>query len=166
PSASGRSIRRCPRPKNPRRTASPRRRPPRRPPAPGARRRRAARRAPLRAPRRPAPRSERRAVADLVVSPAVVIPDAELAWTAARSSGPGGQNVNKVASKVELRFDFAASGALSAPVKARLRALATSRLDAEGRILVTSQLTRDQSRNLEDARQKLAELIRAALVVP
>jgi len=105
-------------------------------------------------------------VADLVVSPAVVIPDAELAWTAARSSGPGGQNVNKVASKVELRFDFAASGALSAPVKARLRALATSRLDAEGRILVTSQLTRDQSRNLEDARQKLAELIRAALVVP
>lgn len=105
-------------------------------------------------------------MADLVVSPAVVIPDAELAWTAARSSGPGGQNVNKVASKVELRFDFAASGALSAPVKARLRALATSRLDAEGRILVTSQLTRDQSRNLEDARQKLAELIRAALVVP
>ncbi len=105
-------------------------------------------------------------MADLVVSPAVVIPDAELAWTAARSSGPGGQNVNKVASKVELRFDFAASGALSAPVKARLRALAASRLDAEGRILVTSQLTRDQSRNLEDARQKLAELIRAALVVP
>lgn len=105
-------------------------------------------------------------MADLVVSPTVVIPDAELAWTAARSSGPGGQNVNKVASKVELRFDFAASGALSAPVKARLRALAASRLDAEGRILVTSQLTRDQSRNLEDARQKLAELIRAALVVP
>lgn len=105
-------------------------------------------------------------MADLVVSPAVVIPDAELAWTAARSSGPGGQNVNKVASKVELRFDFAASGALSASVKARLRALAASRLDAEGRILVTSQLTRDQSRNLEDARQKLAELIRAALVVP
>lgn len=105
-------------------------------------------------------------MADLVVSPAVVIPDAELAWTAARSSGPGGQNVNKVASKVELRFDFAASGALSASVKARLRALAASRLDAEGRILVTSQLARDQSRNLEDARQKLAELIRAALVVP
>jgi ribosome-associated protein len=102
----------------------------------------------------------------LVIDGIVSIPAAELSWTAVRASGPGGQNVNKVASKVELRFDLAGSRALSADAKTRLRALAGSRLDAEGRLLVTSQLTRDQTRNLQDARTKLAALVRSALHPP
>jgi ribosome-associated protein len=96
----------------------------------------------------------------------LVIPEAELRWTAVRASGPGGQNVNKVSSKVDLRFDFESSAALSVELKERLRASAGSRLDGEGRIQITSQLTRNQSDNLEDARQKLAELLRAVTVVP
>ncbi len=96
----------------------------------------------------------------------LVIPEAELRWTAVRASGPGGQNVNKVSSKVDLRFDFEQCVALSAPLKERLRASAGSRLDGEGRIQITSQLTRNQSDNLEDARQKLADLLLAVTVVP
>jgi ribosome-associated protein len=100
------------------------------------------------------------------VSAGVVVPERELVWAAVRSSGPGGQNVNKVASKVELRFDFEASDSLSPSVKARLRALATHRLDADGRILIVSQLTRNQPQNLADARERLGQLIERALVVP
>lgn len=103
---------------------------------------------------------------DLRIDGRVVIPAADLSWSAARSSGPGGQNVNKVASKVDLRFDVEGTTALSPAVKDRLRRLAATRIDREGRIVVTSQATRDQPRNLEDAREKLAALIRAALVVP
>jgi ribosome-associated protein len=103
---------------------------------------------------------------DLKVSADVVVPERELVWAAVRSSGPGGQNVNKVASKVELRFDFEASDSLSPSVKARLRALATHRLDADGRILIVSQLTRNQPQNLADARERLGQLIERALVVP
>ena len=103
---------------------------------------------------------------DLAVKPGVTIPERELVWSAVRSSGPGGQNVNKVASKVELRFDFEATSALTASVKTRLRALATNRLDGEGRILIVSQVTRAQPQNLADARERLADLIRKALVVP
>ena len=103
---------------------------------------------------------------DLAVKPGVTIPERELVWTAVRSSGPGGQNVNKVASKVELRFDFEASSALTATVKTRLRALAQHRLDAEGCILIVSQVTRTQPKNLADARERLADLVRKALVVP
>lgn len=103
---------------------------------------------------------------DLVVPPDVTIPERELTWVAVRSSGPGGQNVNKVASKVELRFDFEASESLSAAVKARLRALAKHRLDADGCILIVSQLTRNQLQNKKDARERLAELIARALVPP
>jgi ribosome-associated protein len=103
---------------------------------------------------------------DLVVAPGLVIPDSELEWVAVRASGPGGQNVNKVSSKVELRFAFEHSSAITAPVKARLRAVAATRLDAAGRIRIISQETRNQPQNLENARQKLASLVRAALVVP
>src|SRR5580658_5756917 len=102
----------------------------------------------------------------LFIRGALTIPGAELSWTAVRASGPGGQNVNKVASKVELRFDLLGSRALAADVKARLRDLAGSRVDATGQLLLTSQLTRDQSRNLEDARAKLADLVRRALRPP
>jgi ribosome-associated protein len=103
---------------------------------------------------------------DLDIDGRVVVPAAELQWTAVRASGPGGQNVNKVATKVELRFDLPGSAALSLAAKARLRALAASRLDAEGRLVITSQATRSQQGNLEDARNKLAALIRRALVPP
>ncbi len=103
---------------------------------------------------------------DILVTSAIVIPESDLSWAAVRSSGPGGQNVNKVSSKVELRFDLEGSRVLRPEVKERLRALAKSKLDAEGRIVIVSQLTRDQSRNAEDAADKLAELVRAALVVP
>jgi len=96
----------------------------------------------------------------------VVIPEAELRWTAVRASGPGGQNVNKVASKVDLRFDFEQSDSLSDELKARLRIKAAARLDAEGQIQITSQLTRNQPDNLEDAREKLAALVRLALIKP
>lgn len=96
----------------------------------------------------------------------LTIPARELEWTAVRASGPGGQNVNKVSSKVELRFDFEESESLSPAVKARLRALAQHRLDAEGRILITSQVTRNQPQNLQDARLRLAELIAKAMVAP
>jgi len=103
---------------------------------------------------------------DLVIAPGVVLPAADLHWTAVRSSGPGGQNVNKVATKVELRFDLESTAALAAPVKSRLRALARGRLDAEGRIVLTSQATRALPQNLSNALEKLAELVRAALVPP
>lgn len=100
-----------------------------------------------------------------MVNERVTIPARQLSWSAARSGGPGGQNVNKVSSKVDLRFDLDASE-LSPVVKMRLRTIARNRIDADGAILVTSQLTRDQPRNLEDAREKLAELVRQALFVP
>jgi ribosome-associated protein len=103
---------------------------------------------------------------DLPVTPGLALPAAELSWVAVRASGPGGQNVNKVSSKVELRFDFESSRVLGAAVKARLRALAGARLDAAGRIVIVSQATRNQPQNLEDAREKLAALVRRALVAP
>ncbi|HET6585245.1 MAG TPA: alternative ribosome rescue aminoacyl-tRNA hydrolase ArfB [Nannocystaceae bacterium] len=103
---------------------------------------------------------------DVGAAAPVVIPAGEIAWTAVRASGPGGQNVNKVATKIDLRFDLAGSRALPETVKARLRALAATRLDPEGRLVVTSSLTRDQSRNLDDARAKLAALVRAAWPEP
>lgn len=90
----------------------------------------------------------------------------DLSWTAVRASGPGGQNVNKVSSKVELRFDLKASTALPGWAKTRLRTLCKNRLDAEGRVRIVSQETRDQLQNLEQARDKLAALIFEALHPP
>jgi ribosome-associated protein len=94
------------------------------------------------------------------------VPAAAIEWRAVRSSGPGGQNVNKVASKVELRVDLAAVAGLEPTARTRLVALAAARLDADGRLLVTSQRTRDQLRNLEDARAKVQKLIERALAAP
>jgi ribosome-associated protein len=105
-------------------------------------------------------------IADLVVTPGVFLPGRELSWTASRSGGPGGQNVNKVSTKVELRFDLPQNRTLNEGVKTRLRARAGGRLDASGRLVVTCDTTRSQSQNLELAREKLAELVRAALAAP
>jgi ribosome-associated protein len=100
------------------------------------------------------------------IAKGILVPEAALEWRAVRSSGPGGQNVNKVASKVELRVDLAGVSGLSGPGRARLRAIAAPRLDAEGRLLVTSQRTRDQFRNLEDARDKVKKLVERAMKAP
>ena len=102
----------------------------------------------------------------LRVSPDVLVPAAALSWKAVRSSGPGGQNVNKVASRVELRLDLARVEGLTAAQRERLAALAAARLDAGGKVLVTSQRTREQARNLEDAREKVRALVARALVEP
>jgi len=100
------------------------------------------------------------------VTAVVVVPSRALAWRAVRSSGPGGQNVNKVASRVELRVMLDRVEGLSNAARERLTRLAVPRLDAEGRLLVTSQRTRDQGRNLEDAREKVRQLVTRALVAP
>lgn len=102
----------------------------------------------------------------LRVSDRVVVPAGALSVRAVRSSGPGGQNVNKVASKVELRVDLDRIEGLDSGARERLSSLTARRLDAEGRWLVVSQRTRDQHRNLEDAREKVRDLVVRCLVAP
>jgi ribosome-associated protein len=102
----------------------------------------------------------------IVVTDVVRVPERALTMRAVRASGPGGQNVNKVASKVDLRVDLDAIEGLAEAARARLQALAGRRLDADGRLQITSQATRDQTRNLEDAREKVRALVAAALREP
>ena len=102
----------------------------------------------------------------LPISANLTIPDNELAETFVRASGPGGQNVNKVASAVELRFDVARSPSLPEPVRARLLTRRDRRLTADGVLVIQASRFRDQARNREDARTRLAELVRSALHVP
>ncbi len=103
---------------------------------------------------------------NLVVDQRLTIPGSDLTWTASRSSGPGGQNVNKVATKVTLRFDLRGTSALSQAQKSRLRKLAGRRMDAEGALLVTAQAERSQKQNLARARDGLRRLILKALPTP
>lgn len=101
----------------------------------------------------------------LRVTPAIAIPEEELSERFVRASGPGGQNVNKVATAVELRLDVPAS-TLPDDVKARLTALAGRRLSAEGVLLIDSRTQRTQTQNRAEARRRLADLVRRAAARP
>ena len=105
-------------------------------------------------------------MSDLVVTPRLTIPAGELEISFARSGGPGGQNVNKVSSKVDLRWNPTTSTALTDDDRALLLQKLRSRLTTDGVLIVTSTLTRDQIQNRADARDKLALIVKAALDRP
>lgn len=106
-------------------------------------------------------------LADMVLRSGRVIPGACLSWRAVRASGPGGQHVNKVSTKVALTFDVAACPTLTDAMRERVRRLAgAARLTAEGAVCLTEQGTRSQSRNLELAQERLLALIEAACTKP
>jgi len=105
-------------------------------------------------------------MSDLIAALGATIPESELEERFVLSSGPGGQNVNKVASAVELRFDVARSPSLPDDVKQRLRALAGRRLSKDGVLVLRGNRFRDQLRNRDDVRARLADLITRASVAP
>ena len=102
----------------------------------------------------------------LHITPDLSLPDADLAWSFVRASGPGGQNVNKVATAAQLRFDLAGSGALEPAVKARLKSLAGRRVTEDGALIIVARNQRTQEGNRREALERLADLVRRALVVP
>jgi len=102
----------------------------------------------------------------LIVTPEISIPDEEFEWKFIRSSGPGGQNVNKVASAVQLRFLLPRNTSLPTSARNRLRRMAGQKLIDDGSILISARSERSQEQNRRDALERLAELIRAALIEP
>ncbi|MGV7031216.1 alternative ribosome rescue aminoacyl-tRNA hydrolase ArfB [Methylobacterium symbioticum] len=106
------------------------------------------------------------AIVALVCTPHIALDEAELEESFVRASGPGGQNVNKVATAVQLRFDARRSPNLPDAVAVRLMRLAGHRLTTDGVIVITAQRFRTQERNREDARERLAALVAEAAVPP
>lgn len=102
----------------------------------------------------------------LEITPNLVIPDSDLSFAFVKASGPGGQNVNKVSSAVQLRFDMAGTTVLSDAVKSRLRGLAGRRLTDDGAILIIARNQRSQDHNRREALERLADLISRALIAP
>ena len=102
----------------------------------------------------------------IYITPTLSIDDSEIEEKFVRASGPGGQNVNKVATAVQLRFNAGQSAAIDAEVRERLKAIAGSRLTAEGVLVIDSREFRTQGQNREAARERLVELLRQATVRP
>ncbi len=102
----------------------------------------------------------------IIATPSIHIPEDELQFQFKLASGPGGQNVNKVATAAELRFDVARSPSLPDVVRARLRKLAGSRVTQDGQLLITARRFRSQERNRQDAIERLVALIQQAAVAP
>ncbi|HVH81197.1 MAG TPA: alternative ribosome rescue aminoacyl-tRNA hydrolase ArfB [Stellaceae bacterium] len=102
----------------------------------------------------------------IVINDDLTLDEREITETIIRASGPGGQNVNKVASAAQLRFDVRGSTSLPEPVKARLMRLAGHRLTQDGVVVITAQRFRSQERNRDDARERLAALVRRAAEPP
>jgi ribosome-associated protein len=102
----------------------------------------------------------------IAIVPGIAISEDEIDETFVRAGGPGGQNVNKVATAVQLRFDAAGSPTLDEPMRARLRRIAGRRMTADGVIVITARRFRTQERNRADARARLVELLRRAAQPP
>ena len=102
----------------------------------------------------------------LQITPALSIPRSELIFTFIRASGPGGQNVNKVATAVQLRFNVSSSPVLAEEIKTRLRKLAGKKITIGGELVIVAKRYRAQEMNRADAEQRLVALIRKALVPP
>jgi ribosome-associated protein len=102
----------------------------------------------------------------LVITPDIAIPDEELEWKFIRSSGPGGQNVNKVASAVQLRFLLPLNTSVPVSARNRLRRIAGQKINDDGTILINARSERSQEQNRRAALDRLEELIRTALVEP